>query len=506
MRQHDVTRWIAALILLALPLTGCTGTEEIEDTEVAAEAATAYELPLTTESDEAREHFLAGLAAADRGRFVEAREHFAAATAADPALAVGHLGQALNANSTEEFASHLEAAAEAAADGASEAERLWIEIYQKAFANDQEGRLASAEALAAAAPESPRARLEVAQALAAVDRVADARSAAEEAVAGNPGFVAGHVFLVNNYMFGEPRDFAKAEEHAVALTEVAPDHAQSHDLLGDVHRAQGELEAARADYTRASELDDENGLALQQRGHVNSFLGDWEQARADYDAAIEEADANASAGYRVWRSLVSAYEGKPSDAVADLGETADAIDSMGVDDPHGVKIFALSEQALIAMHHGMPEEAEAALDRIGTLMEEQAAAVGRDEFRRNQQAFLAYLRGRLAVQQGDLDAALARADEIEQLVAGMANPLADQPAHALRGYVALAEDDAEAAVEHLEESSLANPYNRYQLARAQEAAGDAEAADRLYREVADYNFNNADYSIVRQDAVDRASG
>lgn len=496
--------WIAVLAV-TVPSIGCTGSEEIENTDTTTAQAAVYRMPLTTDSAEARESFMAGLAASDRGRIVEAQAHFAAATAADPGLAVAHLGEALTSNSTEAFTTHLDAAARAA-EGASEAERALIEVYRRAFVNDQEGRLAAAERLAAAAPDSPRAGLEVAQALAAVDRVADARAAAENAVAASPGFVAGHVFLVNNYMFGEPRDFAKAERHARTLTEVAPDHAQSHDLLGDVHRALGKLEDARQDYTRASELDDENGLALQQRGHVNSFLGDWEQARADYDAAIADADANARAGYGVWRALVSAYEGKPADAVAELGEAADAIDGMGLDNPHGAKIFAVSEQALVAMHHDMPDEAAAALDRMETLIDEQTAAVDRDEFTRNQQAFVAYMRGRLAVQKGDLAGALAQADRIEQLVSGMANPLADQPAHALRGYVALAKGEAEAAVGHLEKSSLANPYNRYQLAQANEAVGDAEAADRLYREVADYNFNNADFSIVRADAVSRASG
>jgi tetratricopeptide (TPR) repeat protein len=500
-RKKNVWTWLA-IPMLPVALAGCAQPGTVDEVETADPTASAvvYQMPLTTESEEAREQFMAGLDAADRGRFVEAKERFAAASAADEGLAVAHLGQAITATSAQDFARHLEAATAAGAT-ASEAERLWIEVYERNFANDQEGRLAAAERLVAAAPDSPRARLELAQALVAVDRIADARQAAEESVTTVPGFVAGHAYLVNNYMFSEPRDFAKAEEHARALVEVAPDQDQSHDLLGDVHRAQGRLEEARESYTRASQIDNENGIALQQRGHVNSFLGDWQQARADYDAAIEAADANAGAGYRVWRSLVSAYEGKPADAVAELDAVAAAVDGMGVDNPHGVKIFALTEEALIAMHHGMYDQAAGALDRAEALAKEQADQVGRDEFRRNQEVFLASLRGRLAVQQGDLDGALAQAARIDELVAGMADPLAGQPAHALRGHVALARGDAAEAVAELEQSSLGNPYNRFQLAKAKEAAGDAEAAARLYREVADYNFNNADFAIVRKDAL-----
>ena len=79
--------------------------------------------------------------------------------------------------------------------------------------------------------------------------------------------------LGNSYLFNEPRDFDRALESMETLVALLPDEPISHDLLGDVHRARGNLEGARDAYTRAAELDPENGLPMQQRGHVNSFLG-----------------------------------------------------------------------------------------------------------------------------------------------------------------------------------------------------------------------------------------
>lgn len=495
--------WLLSCLGLAGLLAACTAsTTTPPAASPMSTGGVAWEIPLTTDSASAREHFRACFEALDRGRAVEAKGHCEKATAADPEFALAHFGAALASPSVDEFAAHLKIAEQKAAR-ASEAERLLIEDTRRAFANDQAGRLEAAQRLVQVAPRSPRAHLALAGALTAMDRDEEARQAAEKAAQLAPRFVPAHVQLINLYMFSEPRDFSKADKHARTLVDVAPDQAQSHDFLGDVARALGHLEQARAAYTRAAELDSENGLALQQRGHVNSFLGNYRQARADYDAAISAADPNTRASYGVYRALVSAYEGRPQATVSELDQLVRNIDGMNIEDREGPKIFARSTQATIAMHSGNYAEADAALDEMERLMEKQAQDIGREEFARNQRIFAAYLRGRLAVQQTRYDDALSQAARIEALAREDRDPLADQNAHALRGYVALAQGDAQQAIMHLEKSSLANVYNRYSLALAQHAAGQRQKSAQLFREVANYNFNNADFAVARKDAWER---
>jgi len=81
----------ASLVLLAplaaLPLlVGCQAADESADSS-ADQAEIVMSLPVSTESDDARAHFQAGLSAADMGRGNEANEHFELAAEADPEFA-----------------------------------------------------------------------------------------------------------------------------------------------------------------------------------------------------------------------------------------------------------------------------------------------------------------------------------------------------------------------------------------------------------------------------------
>ena len=63
---------------------------------------------------------------------------------------------------------------------------------------------------------------------------------------------------------------------------------------------------------------------------------------------------------------------------------------------------------------------------------------------------------------------------------------------------------AGAATEHYRQSNLNNPYVKYYLALAEEGAGNAEEANRLFKEVAEYNFNSAAVACIKNDAMARA--
>ena len=52
--------------------------------------------------------------------------------------------------------------------------------------------------------------------------------------------------------------------------------------------------------------------------------------------------------------------------------------------------------------------------------------------------------------------------------------------------------------------NLNDIYVRYQLALAQEGAGNAAEAKRLFKEVAIYNFNDASYALIRADAISKS--
>jgi tetratricopeptide (TPR) repeat protein len=497
---------IALAVLLVVALGACQAPEvEQAPEEQVAATQTVVELPMSTDSQEAKTHFLEGLASTDIGRFEEGNEHFEAAVAADPQFALAYLGVASTGNSYKEFVENLKKAKELAGN-ASEAEQAWIDSAWKGFDNDEEGALAAALRVAELAPESPRGWQQVAASYAALGQYDQERATAEKILAMAPGFIPAHVQLGNSYLFNEPRDFQTAEKHFAKVVELAPDEQNSHDLMGDVYRAQGKLEAAHASYTRAAELAPDDGSPLQQRGHVNSFLGNYEAARADYEAAMALESGQTRANFGLWHAFVSLHEGNPAAAVEELEGLIAAADEMELEDSLTPKIQCLNNIVIIAGHSGMYDKAMDAIARNRDLRMQRVEETGTEGERHNQEATIAFFEGMVAAQKGDTATAEAKAEQFRQLVAENADPQKDEPAHQILGHAALTAGDYEKAVAHLEQADLDDPYVKYHLGLACEKAGDPTRAAELFADVANYNFNNAAYALIRADAVERAAG
>lgn len=496
-------------LLLALPLLfaacGERQGEEAQLMEFARPEVTAglvMSLPVTTSSDDARNHFLQGMRAMDMGRFVAAHAHFLRAVEADTAFAHAYLNAANTAPSLDAFRSNLARAAAHEAS-ATETERLLIEITQAGFANDLERQLQLATRLVELQPNSPRAWLALASVQQGRANHTAARTSAMKAAELSPRFAPAYVFLGNSYLFNEPRDLPKAEESMQQVVEAEPEEEQSHDLLGDALRAQGKLEEARAAYTRSAELDRTSGLALQQRGHVNSFLGDYAAARADYDSAMALGKANERPEYATYRAFVSVHEGSPPAAIQELNALVDAIDGMGIPEPTGLKVNALTNLVTIALHTGDFTAAEQAMERRAALMRQQADQVGTDEYRRAREANIAYYHGMLAAHTGDYARAAELADECARLVEPDANPRKMEPVHEMRGFTSLQQGSYPEAIAHFRQGNLDDPYTKYHLALAYEGAGNTTDAKRLFGELATYNFNDVTVALVRTEAMEK---
>lgn len=500
----DRFRTFAIALIFVLPLAGCErqAGEEGAATE-APVAETVLVMPVTTGSDEARDRFVQGLTALDMGRPDDAIPHFDAALEADADFALAHLYRAFAANSLDDFRAHLDAASEKAV-GASEAEALMIEAAVRNFEGDAEGELDAARRLTEAQPSSPRAWMTLATAQSGMGDEEAARASIQRAAELAPNFVAPHMALGNSYLFVEPRDLAAAETHMRAAVELAPDEPVPHDLLGDTYRAQGELEEAADEYTRTAELDTDSGSGYQQRAHVHSFLANYEQARADYDAAVElERGTNLAPSFRVYRALVHVHEGNPEAAVEELRTIEGEIDGMGVPEPRGQKIFVLDNIALIAMHSGMLDVAEQALESRNALLEEQAERSGTDAARRDARAAAAIDAGFLAAHRGDFETATTKAEEYMSIMESSNDPEKDEPAHALLGFVALQRGNHDDAVAHFEQADADDIYVVHHHALALEGAGRADEARELFEKVANWNFNSAELALVRKDAASR---
>lgn len=460
-------------------------------------------LPMSTSSNAARMHAELGQRALDFGHVTDAQEHFREALAADSTSAFAQLGIANASTTFSEYDVALAAAAKLG-EHASRAEQLQIAIAQKTLVNDYAGAEGFARQLIVATPKNPRAYLELAGVQQQMGNHADARATLKKAIAVGPGFWPAYRQLAYSYMTLQPTDPAKAKQYVARMVALEPREAQSFVTQGSYYRAMNQLPLARIAYTRAAELDPTESLALQQRGHVESFLGNYDAARADYDAAARLAKRNESASYAMFRAYVAAHEGNPKQAIAELDALVARIDSMDVTDKLGAKIAALTSEAQMAIETGDFASASRALAQRTPLVREQVAQATETRVKDLVEGDIAYYDGLLAARSGDVSLAKAKADDIMRIMAETSDPRKNQNAHAVLGVLALEQKDFAGASSHLAQANQDDMFIIYERALALEGEGKKKEAKAMFRKVARFNFNGPDVAVVRADAMKRS--
>lgn len=502
---------LAGLTVVATALivtAGCApqATEEVST----AESATPVleEIPITTTSDAARQLFQEGQYVLDVGRGVEAREKFQGAIAEDPGFVRAHFGQSNAALSFKEFKECLDMASEHL-DNASDGEKLMVEINRTFLTNDTDRGVQLATQLTEQYPNSARAEILLAGLQSGQNNNAGARASFERALALDPTSAGALFGIAANYLFGEPKDFAKAEEWAQKAIAAYPDEAKSHELMGDIKRAQNDLEGAVSSYNTASEIDPALANAHHKRGHVNSFLGNIEEARTAYDAGVAAAKPESKAGLAVYKTFTRIHEGNVPGALDELEALVGEMEAMGTpaDQVKGLQVFAMNSYATAALHAGLLDRAAMAVAKGNELRMAIADEVGTDDAQRLQEATCHQWDGMLAAYGDDAEGAAKHADAIAALVEGDENPRKLEPVHYVLGMSALKAGDNAAAAEHLRQANHANNmFIRYQLALAEEGLGDSDEARKLFAEVGSFNFNSVGFALVGRDARERAAG
>src|SRR5262245_256723 len=493
MKSFVVQRTAAAIALVA--------TSALAGTAMAA----VSEIPITTNSQSARMDFIAGQAALDRGDGSQANALFRSAVAADPDFTYAWFNLGVASFSTEEFSASLKKA-QASAAKASPGERLLVEINQRFLDSDFESQQSLANQLVKQYPNSPRAWLALAGVQGGVNKFAEQRQSIAKAIELDPTLAAAPLAMANSYLFNEPRDMAQAEKFFRQTIAINPGVSSYWWGLGDVYRGTNRLEEAREYYKRATLLNPNDGIAQLKLGHVDSFLGNYEEARTDYDRGIATAAPVNKPFYANYKVFTWVHAGDSATAVRELEKLAAGADSMDLPDDQqtGAKVFALTNAATVALHTGMNDEAARVIGELAEVLRANGKAVGTHEFSNMQEAQIAYFEGQLAAHRGDFAGASKLAKKYSELVTPQKNPRKMENYHDLMGLISYLQKKYPQAVAEYRQADLTNMYNKYHLAQALEAANQGAEARKIYKEVANWNFNTVGYALVRKDAIARA--
>jgi tetratricopeptide (TPR) repeat protein len=501
---------LLACLVAASIVSACSKSEAPADGAATTESASTElaandgGIPISAPNDAAHAQYLEVRRLADTGDFIDANQAARKLTEDHPDFAGGWIMLGNTALSGPQFVQATTKAVELS-EGGSDAQRLWSAINMTFVTNDSEEGLKLAKQLTETYPDSPRAWLIYSGYLGFQNQIEDARAAGAKVIELAPNQAIGHNNLGFSYLNNDPKDFAEAEKHFQHAAAIEPREDNILVNLGDVHRAGGDLEAARSDYSAALKLDSENATAAVKLGHVNSFLGNYDEARANYDMGIAAGQEGNKSTLANYRAFVSIHAGDAESAVAELKGELVRIDTLEMpeDQKVGGRNFILTNLADLCFHNELLDEAASAVEQLTATMAEAGRNSDDANFARQQEINAAFWRGKLAARQGNYDVARAEAETFASLVAGETNPRKLERYHELLGLIALREGDNESAIAHYRRANLSTSpgggdvKNLYMLASALREEGLNEEAHDLLQQVANWNFNSVWFAMLR---------
>jgi ketosteroid isomerase-like protein len=263
---------------------------------VVGSPAQAQMLPVTTKSEEAREHFLLGRDAAHHYQFAEAIEHLDRAIAADTAFVLAHLHRAGSAAYRPELQDYL-GRAEAHRDLVSPGEQQMIDAFRAfLWERDYDRAVEIFSRLSSEYPDDPYLPAYLGfRYYRNLQRYDEAAEQFRRALERDPSFVQAYNWL--GYIAMDQGDHATAEENFRRYIQLAPDEPRPHNSLGVLRLRQGRYEEAVNLFDRSFAVDPRFTESRDNlvRARIEQANGHFEEAFGRQDAAAMAALYTASA-------------------------------------------------------------------------------------------------------------------------------------------------------------------------------------------------------------------
>jgi tetratricopeptide (TPR) repeat protein len=257
-------------------------------------------------------------------------------------------------------------------------------------------------------------------------------------------------------------------------------------MLGQTYMAKGNAKAARAAYAHAIELDPKTPRAYAFVGNIDLLAGDYKTARDWYQKSLERKPAGtvafgASTGI-VWTYV---YENRFDEAIDAMSKFRDEYIAAGAN-ANFPEVFIWNSIARMYLESNRPEKALEAY-KAGYAAVEKSSLTGNDKL-----VWLGRLHhgtGRALAKLGRTDEAWKEAEAVKTMIEqGGEEGKQYLPAyHYIAGYLKYEAGDYPAAIEHMKQANLADPFHMLVLARAYEKAGDMANAKKYYQAIVDNN-------------------
>lgn len=283
------------------------------------------------------------------------------------------------------------------------------------------------------------------------------------------------------------------------LSKQFPEERMVQMLLGQVYITMGKPDLAKAAFERAMQLDGSTPRVYTFLGNLALLKGDYGKAREWFKAALgKKAPNTAPFGPNYGTAYAYVYEGNIKAALKTLEAYQAEYVKTGQEKVFP-SVFIWNSIARLHLEYGSPQEA------IKYYEKGYATVPGSTIDDLQKKTWLGRLhhgKGRALAKMGKRDEAWQEADTIKKMIEeGGKDGEQFWPAyHYIVGYLKLEAGDYAQAIEHLKQTDQTDPFHKLLLARAYEKSGDAANAQKLYKEITEFNQLTIERAIAYPEA------
>ena len=311
------------------------------------------------------------------------------------------------------------------------------------------------------------------------------------------------------------QDRALGLKYVDKMIDIRPDAAVGYQIRGNADRANSDFESAKKWYQQA--LDKRRAAGRVASGllgviaHNLVFNGEFELAQKYYDEGIEEGAAG-NTKYSVATFQIQSYlfNNDYTGAIRVSNQFLNDMENWNLSQVQLMNGKAGIElrKFLAYAHNQQKEEAYESLAQRKIYAERAMGLMEVDEIRqRNYDATNAQMEAWYHILFGDYSAAEKKLVELYSIVSEIESPTALDEYSGLMGMVKLFGGDARGALDQFSENINTENYQYYSYfkAVALRAAGQEDAATKIFEQIANYNFNGLGVSLVRTLAAEQLS-
>lgn len=450
----------------------------------------AEKIPITTESDQAKEYFIKARELAEKLRAQESLQYYTKAIEEDPGFAVAYLNRAFNQTSAKAFFKDLNKAV-ALSNNVSEGERFQILAAEAGVNGNPKQQKKYLEKLVGMYPDDERAHNLYGQYFFGQQEDEKAIEAYKKAIAINPEF--SQPYNQMGYAYRNLEKYDEAEKAFLKYIELIPDDPNPYDSYAELQLKIGNYDKSMIYYKKALAKDPDFAASRYGLAANYIYLENYNEARRVLEMMHDVAKTDGQKRTALF-GIACSYidEGEMKEALRAIKKQYKIAES---NKDYAQMSGDLFNIATINYEMGNYNTAMDKFKESVAMFEKSAADKSLKE---NAKMGLLVNEANHAMRQKDFKTAEYKSEQFMERAKEKENPAQIRQAHQMQAILALEQNDAAECLSHLKKANQQNPYNLYRMAEAYKVKGDKKKAKEYYTAAKFFNaLPNINSSLAR---------